>query len=126
MNASQPFVSLAATQASVNPTATSAREAERHYEISTQHISPTTARWLREQGIIAANYSGPHSPMPVISLGATPYGWFMYVPEHFGERHRDIPDDLKNVLTFVRKLGIPYIYMDQDADTVDELPLFDW
>lgn len=95
-------------------------------DISNQHVSEATAFWLRQQGLRAAQVQYDRDPFPVITMGATPYGWFIYVPTVDKLRTIDIPLDLKAVLEHARANSFSYVLLDRDAEAIETLPTFDW
>lgn len=99
---------------------------EQHYLVSTANITEETAAWLRSEGVIAAQYNRPGDPMPVLSMGATPYGYFVHAPEAESLAEHKIPSDLRTVLEHVRSAGCAYAYIDQDIEPVPGLPLYEW
>lgn len=93
--------------------------------ISTSHVSKETADWLNEQGEIAAAYYQDRIE-PSIHIGATIYGWVIYADEEPENLRRHIPDDLIDVMKFVRAEGHEYVMLDRDGEVAEGLPTFDW
>ncbi|GHE74881.1 hypothetical protein GCM10019059_37950 [Camelimonas fluminis] len=94
--------------------------------LSTTHVSEETAQWLRTQGRIAAACEVTGDEHPALNVGATPYGFFLYVPEPDSWADSDFPNDLKAVFAFVHEQGHAYVYLDCDGSVVHELPTYDW
>lgn len=95
-------------------------------DLSNHHVSLATSFWLRQQGLRAAQVESDADPFPAITLGATPYGWFIYVPTVEKLQAPDIPPDLKAVLEYAHAKGFSYLLFDRDAELIEELPTFDW
>jgi hypothetical protein len=55
------------------------------------------------------------------------YGWFVYAhDDNVGVGDNVIPDELFNVMLWARRQNVSHVLFDQDADTVEGLPTFDW
>lgn len=84
--------------------------------LSTSHVTETTAKILNS--IPCEQWSsvcgGPFGS----------YGWFMYAPEEDFEG--TIPPELMRVFKYARSVGCKYVLFDRDANTVDQLPAFEW
>jgi hypothetical protein len=52
------------------------------------------------------------------------YGWFMYA--HDEDINGDIGPELMRVFEYARSHGCGFVVFDCDADTIDELPTWDW
>lgn len=93
-------------------------------DISTGHISKPTRDWLDEfcnrvwdRGV------EPSGDEARLCGGATPYGWFLYVPEA-GAEPEECPDDLAACFRAARRRRVPYILFDRDAPEVRGLPQY--
>lgn len=95
-------------------------------DLSNQHVTEATSFWLRQQGLRAAQVQQDCDPFPLITMGATPYGWFIYVPTVEKLQEADVPTDLRSVLEYARAKGFRYLLFDRDAEPIEELPTFDW
>ncbi|MPR06316.1 hypothetical protein [Microvirga tunisiensis] len=95
-------------------------------DLSTEHVSKTTADWLDAQGRLAAAYRTDADPAPAFTIGGTPYGWFISLPAAGGDEGRGVPEDLRKVFDYARKQDVHFILFDQAADTVDGLDTFEW
>lgn len=85
-------------------------------ELSTGHVSETTAKWL-DKAITAQGIAG----------ALWEYGWFVYcVDENSGTDEYVYPDDLWGVMCFARKHGFYWVRFDRDGDCIDGLPTYDW
>ena len=79
--------------------------------ISTAHIKGTTAELL--EGLDApAVYS------------KSEHGWFIYL--NYLNDDGNIPGDLAQVILFAQNKGISILCLDCDADTVDQLPTYEY
>lgn len=79
-------------------------------DCSTAHLCPETRDKLEAQA------SGGER-----LIGATPYGWFLWVEEAPGP---DCPSDLSRIMDYARGLGAEYVLFDRDAPENDVLPVF--
>lgn len=82
--------------------------------LTTGHVSAATASMLD---------STPHKTWPCLGGPYGEYGWFFYVHD---ENDGTIPDDLWRIMCWAKARDIHYILFDRDADTVDELPTYEW
>lgn len=90
-------------------------------KLSTAHVSKSTADWLDAQGLKNADWT--IEDMGSIHVGSHAYGWFGYCHDEFGE---DYPPSIIAVMEFARSRGCKWYNLDADADTYDELPVYDW
>jgi hypothetical protein len=86
-------------------------------DVSSIHIQPETGDWLTSNSY--------HETGDPIVYAKQDYGWFVYtylddeVPE-------DLPEDLKKVLAYARRIKCVWIMLDADGDTIKYLPVYDW
>jgi len=79
--------------------------------ISTAHITGTTAELLEELDAPTVYDKSEH-------------GWFIYLNHLNG--NVNIPNDLTQVIQFAKENGITLLCLDCDADTVSELPTYEY
>ena len=85
--------------------------------LSTAHITYETNRMLRETDA---------EEWPCVGGPYSAYGWFVYAhEENLGEGKDRIPDELFAVMQFARAKGCDNVLLDEDAETVDELPTWE-
>jgi hypothetical protein len=82
--------------------------------LSTGHVSEATAKILDNNKL---------EDWPCFGGTVSTVGWFIYAHD---ENPGDIPADLFAVFEYARKHNCPYVLFDCDADTIEELPTFDW
>lgn len=94
--------------------ASSAHEMAAMLVLSTEHMSPATARhWIAR------------CPWACFEKGD--YGWFMYVCDDDGVTEAaDVPLEIRSALHVARSLGCQWIMWDRDGPVSDELPQYDW
>lgn len=93
-------------------------ETRRLVVLSTSHVSEATAKRFDETKA---------DEWPCVGGPYAYYGWFVYAhEENFGIGMDAIPDDLLAVMQWARRHRFEYILFDCDAETVDELPVYDW
>jgi hypothetical protein len=101
-------------------------EIDKTLVLSTAHVTPETAAILNE---------GIESQGPMISghvADWSDYGWVMWCggetdPKIETEDNEGLlPADVHGALMFARKHGCQYVRFDCDADTVDDLPTWEW
>lgn len=86
--------------------------------IGTGHVTEKSAAFLD---------TVPSEQWPCLGGRYGEYGWFLYAhEENCGTGKDRIPDDIFAVMTWARKRGFEYVLVDCDADTVDDLPVYDW
>lgn len=90
----------------------------RFLDLSTAHVSEETGSWLDRQTLPdLATYPHVHEMVGT--------GWFVWAdPDPSPETQ--VPDDLRALFTYARSQNCDYILLDRDAETLDELPTFDW
>ena len=79
--------------------------------ISTAHITGPTAELLEELDAPAVYNKSEH-------------GWFIYLNNL--NDNVSIPEDLTQVIQFAKEKGIAILCLDCDADTVDDLPTYEY
>lgn len=79
--------------------------------ISTAHIKGTTAEML--EGLDA----------PAV-YNKSEYGWFIYL--NYLNEDGSIPDDLAQIIQFAKDKEIMLLCLDCDAETVEELPTYEY
>lgn len=88
-------------------------------QLSTYHISMNTKDWIDESlaGIL-----------PITIYEKSIYGWFILVPQikEDADRLSQIPNDLRGIIEYALKQDCTWVMLDCDADTIPELPTFDW
>jgi hypothetical protein len=84
-------------------------------DISTGHLSKATAEMLDATQV---------KKWPVAGLRG-PFGWLVFTHEDSLE-YRNPPTDLKACLAFARSRGIRWIKFDCDAETLPDLPTYEW
>lgn len=111
------------------PTKPAERTHVRKYlDCSTNHLSWHTAKTLdgygRENAVAQFD---DREPRYVLTVASTGFGWTVAITEdRLANENGDIPADLHNVMKFAHAAGCDRIVFDRDADTIDELPTFDW
>lgn len=80
--------------------------------LSTSHVTEATARMLNRL---------PAAEWPVTGGHYGSYGWFLYCGIN-----ESTPADLAVLFEFAVNKGCHHILLDQDADFVDELEIFEW
>jgi len=78
--------------------------------LSTAHINSTTAELLDQL-------------QPPVVYNKSEYGWFIYLNYL---KDTNIPNDLTQVIQFAKDRGITLLCLDCDAETVDELPIYEY
>lgn len=82
--------------------------------ISTAHIEPDLREDLSCMTCDELPFNG----------GETLYGWFFYAfDEDPGEEL--LPRSLWNIMTYAKRRGCDYVYLDRDASVVDELDVYE-
>ena len=92
---------------------------ERVLSISTAHISAETDEKLRNGDMDEAG-------MSVYEKGE--FGWFIFV-DHVVEcfwYKDEIPEDLMRCIRLAQANHCEWLCLDRDAETVDNLPTYDW
>ncbi len=84
--------------------------------LSTAHITQEVADELLEDA-----YS-----CQLIYYPKSEYGYFLCVLEDELENENSLPECLKDILACARSKGVQWVMLDRDADTIPELPVFDW
>ena len=92
--------------------------------ISTAHIQFETSRWLHQQGEVAAEHWRHPDTRPAIHVASHVYGWLIYCDDE--PANLDCPEEIKDIMRFVKKSGHDYVLLDRDADAVDDLPTWEW
>ena len=90
-------------------------------DVSVDHLSPTTRRWIDEQLALDSEFSA-------LAAGATPHGWFLWVPAaDTRPLYGTVPEDLAAVFAEARARRCEFVLFDADAasDVIDGLPVFD-
>lgn len=85
---------------------------EKALTLSTAHITEETARWLDT------------NPDRFVIYPKKNYGWFISVGEL--EDFEGIPSDLVFLIGYAMGSDCCWIQLDRDAETIMELPTFDW
>ena len=88
-------------------------EISRILTISTEHISPQTARLMDTDAIHAGVYSVGESGYLILTVG-----W-----ENYDDA---MPEDLKACVKFAAGHGCDWLCLDGDAETVEGLPVYEW
>lgn len=88
-------------------------EISRILTISTEHISPQTARLMDTDAIHAGFYSAGEFGYHILTVG-----W-----EDYSDM---VPEDLKVCVRFAAGYGCDWLCLDGDAKTVKELPVYEW
>lgn len=86
-----------------------------YLDLATGHVSESTMDWLNKAPCVS----------PAMTIAPYEYGAFVSVPDAPLE-HADLPEDLRDVLSFARDNGCVVVRLDADGDAVDGLPWFDW
>lgn len=81
--------------------------------LSTGHVSDETRKILEGEAV---------KDWPVVGFNGV-FGWVIYAHD---DDDPDIPRDLWSVFEYARSKGCDYIMFDADADTIEELPVFEW
>lgn len=67
------------------------------------------------------------SPDDMWTLSASyPYGFFLYMQEDIDSLPEDTPQCLIDLYRWAQEQHFSWIRLDQDADVVQELPVYDW
>ena len=91
-------------------------------DLSTAHLDKPSKEWLSHEAESDSSTYGGH------------YGWFAWAhrdpdnPGHttFGGEDPRCPATLARIFEFACNNGCEYVLFDSDADSIDELPIFDW
>lgn len=83
-------------------------EIRRVLVLSTGHAEPSTIHYFTDDTFIATH----------------DYGAYFYVPEDFDDV--EVPDDLRIVLEFARKLNCDEVKFDSDGRFLADLPRYEW
>lgn len=84
--------------------------------LSTAHVTAETAILLNETDC---------QKWPLVGGPYSEYGWF--VSAHDGDAlDRETSPDLIAVIAYAKSKDCSMILFDRDADTVDELPTYEW
>lgn len=82
-------------------------------DLSTAHLPQELAEDL-------SGYAG-------VTAHELPYGWLLYVPEQqAGGDGAEPPAEVLAICRFARAHGCAYVLLDRDAETVADLPTWDW
>jgi len=82
-------------------------------DLSTAHVSKETAQMLDDDRL--SDFVVPYQKGD--------FGWFIWVPP---VEHEGVPADLRAVLAYARTQQCDWVMLDCDAETIDNLPSFDW
>lgn len=92
-----------------------------HYmvELSTGHLPYEICRSLADYDAVIAY---------PLTAGADSFGWLLPVPDHQQptDPDRQLPAELVAIYRYARLIGCTYILLDRDANTIADLPLWDW
>lgn len=83
--------------------------------ISTAHITEETAILLNDDRTVGK--------WGVVAYAKSVYGWF--IPLVF-EELTNVPSDLLDCIGYARDHNCSWLFLDQDGDIVDDLPIYDW
>lgn len=87
--------------------------------ISSEHVSyDTFTDYLAVQADSSETW--------VRTYGTDNEGYMLYTHEHIDEIPEHTPPELANVLCWAMNRGYTHVRLDQDGETVAELPSFDW
>ena len=93
--------------------------------LSTAHISAETNETLLGATDILAGGGNPQTNLPSFYAKGD-YGWVVYSRTYISDSDPIGPADLAEVMAFARGQGCDWIMLDQDGDTIADLPTFDW
>jgi len=117
-----PLDKSVASRPEADPDSTSFNEAleiETCLVLTTGHLSPQTA------DILNAWVSAERSDCP-ITVGGTPYGWFVPARQLHRAEFTPLPEDLVAVLRFASAKGCDHVLFDRDGPTLDGLQHHEW
>lgn len=101
-------------------------ESRKFLDASTAHVSEESAKWLDEQGRLAAAVNTDDDEHPVIQIGRLTTGWFFYADPEDAPFSDPIPADVVALMREARKRGCHYVLLDRDAPAIDGLPVYEW
>lgn len=81
-------------------------------EVSTGHLPEHTRDWLEDD-----TQSKP------FGFGKTDYGWLIYTCQ---SPRPEVPKELRDLIVMAHGAGCTYLIFDQDGDTIEGFPVFDW
>lgn len=94
-------------------------EIDKILTLSTAHITKETSEWLSSEYQRKANY-----PLIVYDYE---YGWVIVIlSEGESPLYNDIPPDLAVLYHWCFEYKIGFLRLDQDGDTSDLFPTFEW
>lgn len=84
--------------------------------LSTIHIRPETAELIDD---------GKFTELSVYKKEE--YGWWIYLPDYVDDKQSDqIPEDLKDCITYAKGLGCCWLCLDCDGQEMDCLKKYEW
>lgn len=95
-------------------------------DASTAHVSEESAKWLDEQGRLAAAVNTDDDEHPAIHVGRLVTGWFFYADPEDAPSADPVPADVVALMREARKRGCHYVLLDRDAPEIDGLPVYEW
>lgn len=117
----EEIASEAAMQLAIPDYNTSHKALHRILEVSTGNITQDTSELLRD---IVTKIDEKPSLYVDDHRG---YGWWVYVlSEDFEEPEKSWPKDLQDLMACARSKGCRWVLIDQDADPIEEVPIYDW
>lgn len=91
-------------------------------DISTAHLSPTTATHLQDVVDMELDF-----PVPIYDKRAV--GFMVYVPPDPAEGmggNAEMPADLLTVLMYARSMHCDWVMFDRDGTVIEDLPEYEW
>ena len=97
--------------------------------ISTGHIPEKDAKILERKYKDSGDvYEAEDHWINDLNIGTSEYGYFISVTsmKRRVKEAKNVEDWIKETLEFCLDVGVTWIHYDQDADTVDNLRVYDW